>query len=99
MDKSKRIERKIGKIKQALAELGDMRPGSLSVQTRSWGGHYCQLSYTHLGKGHTEYIPQQRTKEVKRQLANYRKFRDLTQDWVNLAIDLCRLKTTQADQH
>ena len=98
MDKSKQIERRIEKIKQALAELGDMRPGSLSTQTRSWGGQYCQLSYTHLGKGHTQYIPQERVKEVKSQLANYRKFKDLTQEWVNLAIELCKLKATQADQ-
>jgi hypothetical protein len=98
MDKSKQIERKIAKIKQALADLGDMRPGSLSTQTRSWGGQYCQLSYTHLGKGHTQYIPPQRVKDVKRQLANYRKFRDLTQEWVTLSIELCKLKNTQADQ-
>ena len=98
MNPRKQIERRVAKIKQALAALGDMRPGSLSTQTRSWGGQYCQLSYTHLGKGHTEYIPQERTKEVKRQLANYRKFRDLTQEWVTLAIELCKLKTTQAYQ-
>ena len=55
MDKRTQIERRIGKIKQALADLGDMRPGSLSAQTRSWGGRYWQLSYTHLGKGHTQY--------------------------------------------
>ena len=97
MDKVKEIERRIEKIKQALAALGDLRPGSLSVQTRSWGGQYRQLSYTHLGKGHTKYIPQERTKEVKRQLANYRQFRDLTQEWVTLAIELCKLKTTQTD--
>jgi hypothetical protein len=58
MDRGKQIQRRIAKIKQALAALGDMRPGSLSVQTRSWGGQYHQLSYTHLGKGHTQYIPQ-----------------------------------------
>ena len=79
MDKRKRIERRIAKIKQALAALGDMHPGSLSVQTRSWGGKYRQLSYTHLGKGHTQYIPPKRIKEVQRQLANYRTFKKLTQ--------------------
>lgn len=92
------MERRIEKIKQALATLGDMRPGSLSTQTRSWGGQYFQLSYTHLGKGHTQYIPPERVKEVKRQIANYRKFRDLTQEWVTLAIELCKLKTTQTDK-
>ena len=79
MDRRKQIEHRIDKIKHALAALGDMHPGSLSVQTRSWGGHYHQLSYTHLGKGHTQYIPPKRLKEVKRQLANYRKFKELTQ--------------------
>jgi len=98
MDQAARIERRIGKIKQALTALGDMRPGSLSVQTRTWGGQYCQLSYTHLGKGHTEYVPQERRREVRRQLANYRKFRELTQEWVTLAIQLCKLRATQPDK-
>jgi len=71
MDKSKQIERKIEKIKNALMELGDMRPGSLTVQTRSWGGEYHQLSYTHLGKGRTEYVHQ---------------------EWVTLAIELCKIR-------
>jgi hypothetical protein len=98
MEKSKQMERRIGKIKRALADLGDMRPGSLSTQTRRWGGHYCQLSYTHLGKGHTQYISQQRVQEVKKQIANYRKFKELTQEWVNLSIDLCTIKTDQMDK-
>ena len=98
MERMQQIERRIAKIKQALAELGDMRPGSLSTQTRSWGGQYCQLSYTHLGKGHTQYVPQERLQEVKRQLANYRKFKDLSQEWVNLAIELCKLKAAQTEK-
>ena len=40
-----------------------------------------------------------RVKEVQRQLANYRKFKKLTQEWVNLAIELCKLKTTQEDKN
>lgn len=87
------MERRIEKIKQELASLGDMRPGSLSVQTRSWGGQYCQLSYTHQGKGHTQYVPEEKREEVERQIATYRKFRDLTKEWVELGIKLCKLKT------
>jgi hypothetical protein len=86
------IERKIEKIKRNLAKLGPMRPGSLTVQTRRWGGEYCQLSYTHQGKGHTQYVPEKNRKEVERQIANYRKFRELTQLWVQLGIELCALK-------
>mgnify|MGYP000920201935 CR=1 FL=1 len=92
------IERRIAAIKQALGRLGAMRPGSMTVQTRKWGGQYRQLSYTHLGKGHTEYIPENRVKEVTRQLANYRRFRELTQEWVNLSLELCKIKTSQTDE-
>jgi hypothetical protein len=98
MDDALRIARRIEQIKKALARLGDMRPGSLSIQTRSWGGQYTQLSYTHLGKGRTEYVPPARVKEVKRQIDNYRKFKELTQQWVTLAIELCKLKQTQQDK-
>ena len=49
MDKAKVNERQIEKIKQDLTKLGDMRPGSLLVQRRSWGGQYFQQSNTHQG--------------------------------------------------
>ena len=89
------LERRIEKIKRDLMQLGDMRPGSLTMQTRKWGGEYCQLSYTHRGKGHTQYVSKEKRKEVERQTANYKKFRKLTQEWVELAMELCRLKTTR----
>jgi len=96
--RSRQIERRIKKIQQTLAQLGDMRPGSLSRQSRSWGGQYHQLSYTHLGKGHTEYVAPDRVQDVKRQIANYKKFKTLTQEWVTLAIELCKLKKAPPDQ-
>ena len=92
MKKETALERKIEKAKQDLMKLGDMRPGSISVQTRKWGGEYAQLSYTHRGKGHTEYVPEKRRKEVARQTANYKKFRKLTQQWIELSMELCKLK-------
>ena len=93
MDGIRTIERRIEKIKRSLAKIGEMRPGSLSIQSRSWGGEYCQLSYTHRGKGHTEYVRKNQRKAVERQTANYRKFRELTQEWGDLAIELCKLKS------
>lgn len=98
MNRNIAIERRISKIKQALESLGEMRPGSLSVQTRSWGGQYHQLSYTHLGKGRTEYVPEERVRDVKRQIDNYRKFKELTQEWVTLAIELCKIKAAQKEE-
>jgi len=86
------IERRIETIKAELVELGDMRPGSLSIQSRSWGGQYCQLSYTHRGKGHTEYIQGGIRAQTKQQLQNYKKFRALTMEWVDRAIELAKVK-------
>ena len=97
MNRIRTIERRIEKIKQSLAKIGEMRPGSLSIQSRSWGGEYGQLSYTHRGKGHTEYVRKKQRKAVERQIANYRQFRELTREWVDLAIELCKLKSQREE--
>ena len=53
------IERRIEKIKVELAEMGEMRPGSLTRQykdPKTGSGPYYQLSYTLDMKSRTEYI-------------------------------------------
>jgi len=90
--KTTKIEKRIEVIKAELMGLGDMRPGSLSTQSRSWGGQYCQLSYTHRGKGHTEYIQDNIREQTKQQLQNYKKFKTLTSEWVDRAIELAKIK-------
>ncbi len=87
-----KIEQRIEAIKAELVGLGDMRPGSLSIQSRSWGGQYCQLSYTHCGKGHTEYIQDDIKKQTEQQLQNYKKFKTLTLEWVDRALELAKIK-------
>jgi hypothetical protein len=92
------LERRIERIKRALADLGHMRPGSLSTQTRKWGGAYGQLSYTHRGKGHTEYVAAHQRKLVRQHIDNYRRFRQLTQEWIDLEIELCKLILKENEQ-
>lgn len=87
-----KLEQRIKDIKAELMQLNDMRPGSLSTQRRSWGGQYCQLSYTHRGKGHTEYVQDEVKQQVEQQLQNYKKFRALTQEWIDKAIQLAKMK-------
>ncbi len=86
------IERRIKMIKTELMNLGDMHPGSLSIQSRSWGGQYCQLSYMHRGKGHTEYIRSEIREQTEEQVANYKKFKSLTAEWIDKAIELSKIK-------
>lgn len=81
------------RVEAALTALDDIRPGSLSVQNRSWGGQYCRLSYPHRGKGHTEYGGSDGLGEVQRQVADYRCFRELAGEWVDLATQLRKPET------
>jgi len=84
------IKKEIVNIKQALVELGEMHPGSLSRQSRAAGNTYYQLSYTHQGKGHTKYVRPEDVSEVTQRIENYHRFRSLVTKWVELAIELAR---------
>ena len=64
----------------------------LQAQTHGWGGEYQQLRYTHQGKGRTEYVPPERVKEVRRQITNYRRYKELTQVLVTPAIKRCKIR-------
>jgi hypothetical protein len=92
MHKIKTIQRRIKAIKKELMSLDEMRPGSLTVQTRSWGGEYHQLSFSHNGKGRTQYVKEENVETVKRQIANYKRFRELTKEWVDLALQAAILR-------
>jgi hypothetical protein len=88
----KKLGVRIMRIKVELLELGELRPGSLTLQKRGSSGTYYQLSYTHLGKGRTEYIRPEFAKEIKKQIATYRRFKKLVEEWVNLEIERSKIK-------
>ncbi len=88
------IEKRIADIKRELTGIAAMRPGSLTRQykdPKSQSGPYYQLSYTREMKSRTEYVPRDRLSEVRRQIRTYKHFRALTEEWVKLSIELCRL--------
>lgn len=108
-----RWQQQIDQIKQDLLALGDMRPGSISEQYNVCGkpncrckdprkpqkhGPYYQLSYTHLGKSTTEFVKREMLQEVQQQLANYARFKELTEQWVQLSLRIAKLKRTQASR-
>jgi hypothetical protein len=65
---------------------------SEAVQKRSWGGEYYQLSFSHKGKGRTQYVKEDNVETVKKQIANYKRFRELTKEWVDLALQAAIIK-------
>lgn len=100
------IERQIGKIKQNLAELGDLRPGSLSTQYNVCGspgcrckasppkkhGPYYQVSYTRKGKGSSKFIKKKDLPAIRKQLKNYARMKVLMDRWIDLATELSNLR-------
>jgi len=88
------IERRIGKIKAELGEIGEMRPGSLSRQYKdpeAQSGPYYQLSYTLDMKSRTDYIRQECVSDIRRQVRNYKRFKKLSGEWVTLSVEHSRL--------
>lgn len=88
------IAKRIEKIKTDLVALDAMRPGSLTCQYKNpqnQTGPYYQLSYTREMKSRTDYIPLDHLREVRRLIANYKRFKALTTEWVDLSIEQSRL--------
>ena len=113
----KKIENRIQRIKEQLLEIGEMRPGSISKQYSVCGskgckckdpekpkkhGPYTQLSFVRLGKSTSRFIRPHQVQDVKLQLAQYKRFRKLMDDWLSLAIENAEFKlltTKDVAQH
>ena len=89
------LEKKISKIKKDITEIKDMRPGSLSLQykdRKEKSGAYYQLSYTRNMKSKTEYVSAKNVSEIRKQIANYKKFKKLSEILIELSIEHSKLK-------
>ncbi len=88
------IERRIDRIKEALMEIGPMRPGSLTRQYKdpeNSMGVYWQISYTRQMKSRTEYVRREWVTEVRKQVATHKRFKRLIDQWLDLSIEHSRL--------
>src|SRR5213593_2608880 len=105
-DRSIFLEERIQSIKREISALGDLRPGALSLQYNICGnpscrckadppvkhGPYPQVSFTWHGKSTTQFVREDDVEEVHQQLENYRRLRDLVDEWIGLALELSRLR-------
>ena len=100
-----KLQQRINQLKARLQEMGPMRPGSLSRQYNVCGkpgcrckdpknprrhGPYHQLNYVYGGKKTSEFVRPQNLKQVRTQLANYKRFRRLIDQWIGLALKQAR---------
>jgi len=89
----KLFDRQIQRIQTQLAALGPMRPGTLTRQYRQpqrQQGAYYQISYTCQMKSHTEYVPKRQVGTVRKEIAIYQRYKKLTAQWVDLALQRSR---------
>ncbi|MDA8334209.1 MAG: hypothetical protein M0Z41_04305 [Peptococcaceae bacterium] len=100
-------------IKAELAEIGDMRPGTLVPRFRKCGKPNCHcakdgdpghgpswaLTWKADGKTTARIIPSQAVERVKEQISEFRRFRELSRNLIEISEDLCdaKLETAKAE--
>jgi len=95
------LEDKIVGIKKKLMALGPMHPGSISLQYQKCGNPNCKcmskkkpqphgpfhkLSYVFKGKTGCRFVRAAYEEQVAQRVANYKEFRALIDEWINLSI-------------
>ena len=96
-----RTEERIRKIQQELLALGPMRPGSITRQYRlpkEKKRPFYQISYTHRMRSRSEYVRPVNLATLRRETANFKRFRKLIDRWVDLALTASKLRAKQADK-
>jgi hypothetical protein len=106
-DSVQKLQKKITAIKEQLLSLDRMRPGSLSRQYNTCGkagcrckdpenpkrhGPYYQLNYVFRGKKKSQFIRAADVASVRAELANFKKFRQLTDQWIALTLERADLE-------
>ncbi len=90
----KQIEKRIDRIRSELIKIDAMRPGSLTRQykdPKKQTGAYYQLSYTLDMRSRTEYIRKEWVSEIRRQIKQYKRYKQLNAEWVSLSIERSKL--------
>ena len=112
---TKLLQQRLAQIKAELIGLGPIHPGSLSAQYTACGtpgcrckdpkkpekhGPYSHLSYTWRSKSSTRFVRPSRVKVLREKIANYKRFRELMAEWVDVAMaqDVLERETAKGDE-
>lgn len=89
------IEKKLGRLQRQLVRIGNLRPGTLSVQYRDPAAQktpFNQISYTYQGRSRSEYVRPENLDAVRREIKAYRRFKALCSELVDLSIQASRIR-------
>ncbi len=103
------LQRRRNGLLGQLAAIGDFRPGNLYELNRRCGRSYChcaepqspghpvwQLSRKHRGRSVSHHIPAAAVEQTQAQLEEYQRFRELTDELVEVSDRICQLKAKAA---
>jgi hypothetical protein len=93
------IEKRVEKIKQELQSIQQMRPGCLTCQYRNpkeKAGPFYQLSYTHKMRSRTEYVRPEYVEQLRKQISEYKRFKELVEEWIELGIQHSKMQIDRA---
>jgi len=88
-------QKQLEEAKTALLQLGPMRPGTLSQQFKRPGqknGPYWQLSYTYRQRRYGRYIRPDETDELNLMIDNFKRFKALVDQCIELSIQIADRK-------
>jgi len=107
----RQIENRIQRIKERIAAIDRIHPGTLSRQYNVCGtpncqckadpprkhGPYYQISFSWHGKSTSRFVKKKDLSRVKRQIKNYKRIRALTDEWIQLTMELSRMPRDTVD--
>ena len=96
------IEKKLGRLQRQLVRIGNLRPGTLSVQYRDPAAQktpFNQISYTYQGRSRSEYVRPENLEVVRREITAYKRFKTLCSELVDLSIQASRIRSGTHPAH
>jgi len=111
-DAIEKLRQRRDQLRNELAQIGDLRPGSLVERYRRCGkpncwcaqpgerGHGPSFSLTHAveGKTVTRIIPREAVERTREQIAEYQRFRALAQEVVDASERFCDAELRQGEE-
>ena len=91
-----RWQAQLARTQTELAQLGPMRPGSLSQQYKdpvARTGAYWQLSYTHNMRSRSRYVRPTELPRIKSLLATFKRFRALVDRCIDFSVKIADRQT------
>jgi hypothetical protein len=107
------LQRRRSELLKKLSELEDFRPGSISFLIRRCGkpgcrcaqpddpGHGPNLRLTYKIRGRTyseSFSNEEEILSAQRQIAEFRKFQELSRDFIEVSTRICRLRSSRSSR-